>query len=71
MLKWQGKSKQRLTVVKDNQQSYLSNVLKGYASEMDDENTVNALKCYASEMDDENTVNTFSDSKANEGKLMY
>ena len=71
MLKWQGKSKQRLTVVKDNQQSYLLNVLKGYASEMDDENTVNALKCYASEMDDENTVNTFSDSKANEGKLMY
>lgn len=53
-LKWHGKSKQRLTVVKDNQQSYLSN----------------ALKHYASEMDDENTVNTFSDSEANEGKVV-
>ena len=54
VLKWQGKSKQRLTVVKDNQQSYLLNALKGYAREMDDENT----------------VNTFSDSEANEGKCV-
>ena len=54
VLKWQGKSKQRLTVVKDNQQSYLLNALKGYASEMDAENT----------------VNTFSDSEANEGKFV-
>ena len=54
VLKWQGKSKQRLTVVKDNQQSYLLKALKGYASEMDDENT----------------VNTFSDSEANEGKFV-
>ena len=40
--------------MKDNQQSYLLNALKGYASEMDDENT----------------VNTFSDSEANEGKFV-
>ena len=54
VLKCQGKSKHRLTVVKDNQQSYLLNALKGYASEMDDENT----------------VNTFSDSEANDGKFV-
>jgi hypothetical protein len=43
-LKWQGKSKQRSIVVKDDQESYLTNGLKHYANKMVDENT-----CFESE----------------------
>jgi hypothetical protein len=50
-LKWQGKSKQRLIVVKDDQESYLTNGLKRYASEMDDENT-----CFDSEASEDELV---------------
>ncbi len=39
VLRWQGKSNQRLVIVKDDHVSYLENGLKCYASEMDDENT--------------------------------
>ena len=51
VLKWQGKSKQRLIVVKDDQESYLTNGLKRYASEMDDENT-----CFDSEASEDELV---------------
>ena len=39
ILKWKGKSKQHLVVVKDNQNSYLANGLKHCANEMVDVNT--------------------------------
>ena len=55
VLKWQGKSKQRLIVVKDDQESYLTNGLKRYASEMDDENT-----CFDSEASEVVRSNTWS-----------